>query len=54
MSFLLSLNVLYSTKSEKKRQNRFYLEAQDLGGVRGTMYAHISKCKNDKIKGEKN
>jgi hypothetical protein len=57
LSFLLCF---LSTKSEKKRTK------QDLPGSRGwrwglgmgeevaqTMYTHVSKCKDDKIRGEK-
>jgi hypothetical protein len=56
MSFLLSL--MFSLQQNRRRgQNRFFLEAGGWGayGVRrggGTMYIHVSKCKNDKIKGE--
>jgi hypothetical protein len=43
---------------KRRRRNRFCLEA-DVGGLGGeeevaqAMYTHISKFKNDKIKGEK-
>jgi hypothetical protein len=47
--FLFSLQ----QKSENKRQNRFCPEAERRGAVARTMYTHVSKCKNNKIKGEK-
>jgi hypothetical protein len=34
-------------------QNRFCLEAGGWGKVAQTMCTHVSKCKTDKIKGEK-
>jgi hypothetical protein len=37
----------------KIRWNRFCLEAGRLGEVAQTIYTHVSKCKNDKIKGER-
>jgi hypothetical protein len=42
------------TKSAKQRENRFFREMG--GGLvekRGTKYTCVSKCKNNKIKGEK-
>jgi hypothetical protein len=47
----------FQQKQRRRGQNRFYLEAEGwpvgwgLGGG-GTMYTHVSKCKNDKIIGE--
>jgi hypothetical protein len=40
--------VFSSTKSEKRAEQ---ILPGRWGG--GTMYTHVSKCKNDKIKGEK-
>jgi hypothetical protein len=41
----------------RRGQNRFYLQAEEVGwGEEGrwhTMCTHVSKCKNDKRKGEK-
>jgi hypothetical protein len=35
-------------------RNRFCLEAVGVGReVAQTMYTHVSKCKNDKVKGER-
>jgi hypothetical protein len=40
--------------SQRRRgQNRFCPEAGGGEEVAQTMYTHASKCKNDKIKGEK-
>jgi hypothetical protein len=40
-----------STKSENKRAEQDYLEVGvGRGEVAQTMYTHVSKCKNDKIK----
>jgi hypothetical protein len=58
MSFLLSLK--FSLQHRRRRWNRFCLFCRGVGDVGGggevaqTMYTHVSKCKNDKIKGEKN
>jgi hypothetical protein len=55
LSFLLS-PVFSSTKSENKRVEQVLpRRVWGLAGgkVAQTMYTHVSKCKNDKIKGEK-
>jgi hypothetical protein len=43
-------------QNQRRERNRFYLEAggQGHGEVIQTMYTHVSKCKNDKIKERKN
>jgi hypothetical protein len=43
-------------QNQRRGQNRFCLEVGGWGGlgeVAQTMYTHVSKCKNDKIKREK-
>jgi hypothetical protein len=57
MSFLLSLMISLQQNRRRRGQNKFCLELgwAGVGGeVTQTMYTHVSKCKNDKIKGEKN
>jgi hypothetical protein len=56
--FLIIAYVFSSTKSEK-RVEQVLPESRGLGGVEGvnvaqTIHTHVSKCKNDKRKGEKN
>jgi hypothetical protein len=46
-------------QNQRRGQNRFCLELEvgrrGVGGeVAQTMYTHVSRCKKDKIKGEKN
>jgi hypothetical protein len=51
MSFLLSLMFFLNKIGEEEGGNRFSLEAA--GGLGGHKQCiHMSKCKNDKIKGE--
>jgi hypothetical protein len=56
MSFFLSLMFSLQQNQRRGRWNRFCLEAgvwqQGCGGLAGigTMYTHVSKYKNDKIK----
>jgi hypothetical protein len=51
MSFLLSLTFSLQ-QNWRRRQNRF---CPKVGGeeVAQTIYTHVNKCKNNKIKGEK-
>jgi hypothetical protein len=53
LSFFLSLK--FSLQQNQRRgQNRFCLEASGgRGWHRQSMYTHVSKCKNDKVKGER-
>jgi hypothetical protein len=50
MSFLLSHMFSLQQNQRTKGQNSFCLEVGDGGVVAQTMYTHVSKCKNDKIK----
>jgi hypothetical protein len=53
-SFLLSLILSLQQNQKRRGWNRFSLKGEGCGGeVEQTMYTHVSKCKNDKIKGEK-
>jgi hypothetical protein len=48
--FIISY-ILSSTKSENKRVEKVLPGSGSIGvGRSGTMYTHVSKCKNDKIK----
>jgi hypothetical protein len=53
MFFLLSLIFSLQYSQRRRGQNRFCPEAGGGEEVAQTMYTHASKCKNDKIKGEK-
>jgi hypothetical protein len=56
--FLVISYVFSSTKSENKREEQVLPKSREAGGeqwgwsgeVAQTIYTHVSKCKNDKIK----
>jgi hypothetical protein len=50
MSFLLSM---FSLQQNQRTRGRMEAGGQGWGEVAQTMYTHVSKCKNNKIKGEK-
>jgi hypothetical protein len=43
---------LFSTKTENKRLEQVLPRSWRGGEVAQAMYTHVSKCKNNKIKGE--
>jgi hypothetical protein len=51
--FLIIFYVFSSTKEEKKRAEHVLPGSGEGGEVAQIMYTHVSRCKNDKIKGEK-
>jgi hypothetical protein len=53
LSFLFSLMFSLQQNWRTRGQNRFYLEGEGGGEVAQAMHTHVSKCENDKIKGEK-
>jgi hypothetical protein len=55
MSFLLSLKFKFPLQQNRGRrgQHKFCLEVVWGLGECGTMYTQVTKCKNDKIKGER-
>jgi hypothetical protein len=43
----------FQQNQRTRRQNRLCLEVERGEGLAQTMYTHVSKCKNYKIKGER-
>jgi hypothetical protein len=50
MSFLISPMFSLQQNQRTRGQNRFCPEEGGVGEVDQTMYIHVSKCKNNKIK----